>query len=118
MIATSAGVELKSLELQDEGATYRIEYDQSAITPSTAVVASLATVRDVDPLEMPPLQRSVDPDALDDLVGDEREGTGEVTFTFTTGGGHEVTIGNHGVIGIDPPTSVRVGDQARRERLE
>lgn len=56
-------------------------------TPTEVIVEAIATAADVDPLDLPPLYESIDPDAVDQLVGDREgdEGTGALlSFTFDT----------------------------------
>lgn len=55
--------------------------------PSTAVVEAVCAVTGKDPLEVPPLGKSIDPDCLNTLL----EGTGDSTITFTYDG-HEVEV--------------------------
>lgn len=42
--------------------------------PSTAVIEQIAETKGVEPVELTPLYRAVDPDALDALVDDRSEG--------------------------------------------
>lgn len=60
------------------------------------VVQHVANTADVDPLELPPLCESVDPDALAALVGGLSEGA--VSFTYA---GHDVTVESDGAIGLE-----------------
>lgn len=65
--------------------------------PSYAVVEAVAGVADVDPLEMEPLHRAVDPDALDGIFGPtagaDRRSDGCVEFDYA---GYRVVVKSHG----------------------
>ena len=69
------------------------------VSASERVVAVIAEKSGTDPLELPPLYESVDPDALDALfTPDSREPVlGEVTFTHA---GHEITVAYDGEVVI------------------
>ena len=59
---------------------------------SIAVVTAIATRRDVEPTELPPLYESIDPDALDALFAPTRTGgprRGRLEFTYD---GHEIVV--------------------------
>jgi hypothetical protein len=75
------------------------EYDWSAVTPSTAVVETLAVAMDREPTKITPLYESVDPDALDTLVSQDRKASsaGNSTVSFHHDG-HEVTVDAAGTI--------------------
>jgi hypothetical protein len=47
-----------------------VERDVVDATPTEAVVDAVADARDCDPMDLPPLNDAVDPDALDDLFAD------------------------------------------------
>jgi len=73
-------------------------------TPSTAIVDAIATTTGREPTSMPPLQRYVDPDALDALLAPGRNGRNNrvgVSFQYDglpvavdSDGGIEVGTGN------------------------
>ena len=67
------------------------QYDIADGQPITAaVVDAVATTAGTDPIELPPLYDSVDPDALDTLFERQREGTDlEIAFSYT---GYRVVI--------------------------
>lgn len=75
------------------------EYDWSAVTPSTAVIETLAVALDRDPTKITPLYDSVDPDAVDTLVSQNRKASaaGNPTVSFLHDG-HEVTVDAAGTI--------------------
>lgn len=68
-----------------------VEYDVTegeAITG--AVVDAVAAVAEADPIELPPLYESIDPDALETLFDRQREGTAlEISFSYT---GYEIVV--------------------------
>ncbi|MHB9288789.1 HalOD1 output domain-containing protein [Halobacteriales archaeon Cl-PHB] len=61
------------------------------------VVEAVARSTDSDPLSLPPLNRSIDPEALDAIA----EGAGLVELTFTYHG-HLVTIDADGAVQVSP----------------
>lgn len=63
---------------------------------SERVVQRVAAAAGEDVLEMPPLYETVDPDALDSLVDDLRDG--EVAFDYA---GYRVTVTSDGTITLD-----------------
>ena len=69
-------------------------------TPSESVIRRTANYKGVDPLELTPLYESIDPDALDALVGrNAANGSGvEVEFTYN---GYNVTVTGNGIVHID-----------------
>ena len=48
--------------------------------PSTAVVLAIAKITDTEPLSLPQLAKTIDPDALDTII---ENGGGDVQVTFT-----------------------------------
>ena len=68
---------------------------------SQRVVAKVAAVSDTDPLELDPLYRTVDPDALDSLFGGDgcvtRESEGFVQFSMS---GCEVVVRADGAVEV------------------
>lgn len=79
--------------------THRAHYDFSgSVTPSTAVLETVATIEDVDPIELDPLFESVDPDVIDALFEPSTGRSIEcITFVFT---GYEVTVHGDGTIAV------------------
>lgn len=53
----------------DEDGTVRAQYDWSSTPPSTGVVETVSRAVDRDPNALEPLYESIDPDALDAIVG-------------------------------------------------
>lgn len=58
------------------------------------VVTKIANREDVSPTDLPPLSRSIDPDALDSLVDSPGSDTVSISFTYC---GYDVTIDSSGV---------------------
>ena len=56
------------LERNDDTGAYSISYDWSEVSPSTAIMESVSAIEGVDPVELDPLHRVLDPDALDELL--------------------------------------------------
>lgn len=81
----------------------RATFDWSEVTPSTAVVETVAIAANRDPLELEPLFDSVDPDALDTLVrsteNDSPDGNATVRFVHD---GYEVTVHRDGTVVVRP----------------
>lgn len=71
--------------------------DGDSIT--TSVVVSVSAVSGVEPTALPPLQRTLDTDALEAVVGSAREADTELTVTFAYAGFH-VTVDSGGSIRI------------------
>lgn len=71
-----------------------------AVSPSEAVVETVASREDVDPTELTPLYESIDSEALDSLVeAEERDdGIRQIAFTYH---GYRVTITGDGVVDVD-----------------
>mgnify|MGYP000496680950 CR=1 FL=1 len=78
--------------------TTALSLDES-VSASDQVVKSIAEKDGTDPLDLPPLYESVDPDALDALfTPDSREPVlGKATFTHA---GYEVTVAYDGEVVI------------------
>ena len=84
----------------------RTEYDWTSVTPSTAVVETVAVASDREPAGIEPLYEVIDPDALDALIrsnGDEPAGDG-ITATFEFGG-QSVTVHGGGSVVVRPVES-------------
>jgi hypothetical protein len=74
--------------------TYERQFDFDSVSPSSAVVETLAAVRGRRPEEMDPLYDHVDPEALDDLL---QAGAAEVSFPV---GRAEVTVTGDGTVTV------------------
>lgn len=53
------------------------QYDWSEVSPSVAVLETVAEVEDSEPDDLPVLARTLDPDALDDLLTSSGAGGSE-----------------------------------------
>lgn len=70
------------------------------IRPSTAIIEHIADQTDQDPLDMPPLHRSIDADALDELLTHASAASSsdvEITFSYD---GFDVTVSSDGQIDL------------------
>lgn len=95
------------LEHDPESGTYRITYSDRENPPSIVIPEAIATITDVDVLELDPLSETIDPDALDRLFWPRpcgvARGGGSVEFTYH---GVRVSIWSYGVIEFQSTTSV------------
>ena len=107
MTATRAGVELESVEYQQDTETYRGRYDQETTSPSMAVVAVLSEVMNADPLELEPLHHAVDTDSLDAFVRDRGASEWPVTCSFAFDE-YAVTVSDNGEIAVAPSRDGRI----------
>jgi hypothetical protein len=107
-MATQAGFELESSEYRPESETYRFEYDHDTTPPSMAAVAALSEAMDLDPVELEPIQATVDADAIDTLLAARSSTDGDVHVTWTTEE-YDVTIYRYGVIAVAPSGDDRPG---------
>ncbi|MCU4975984.1 hypothetical protein OB955_25245 [Halobacteria archaeon AArc-m2/3/4] len=75
------------------------EWDRdSEETPVFAVVSAVAEASGADPLELPPLGRAIDPDALNELFTGRSESTvAEVTFQYAD---YDVTVRGNGEVHV------------------
>ena len=89
-----------SFSPENESAVRR---DATDATPTEAVVDAVADARDCEPIELPPLNDAVDPDALDDLFADTPSGRprydGHLTFRYCD---CTVTVSAVGIVVVDP----------------
>jgi hypothetical protein len=87
----------------------RAEFDWSEVSPSTAVIESVAIAADREPTAIEPLYETVDPDALDALIrsGDPNLTDGDASVTFALDG-YQVTVQRGGTVAVRP-------DEARAE---
>lgn len=92
------GLAHQASEAETETAV-RDGYDWSETRPSTAVVETVTHAQGREPTSTEPLYETIDPDALDSLVGTpERESIRrDITVEFGFDG-HRVTVGNDGTV--------------------
>lgn len=70
----------------------------SEATPVVAVVSAVADADDADPLELPPLDAAIDPEALNDLFTSRaRPAVDRVSFQYL---GYEVVVHGDGTVGV------------------
>lgn len=69
---------------------------------SDRLIEKLADARGIDPMELPPLGRAIDLEALDRLV-DSANSALAVSFSVD---GHDVTVGADGTVVLDSPSEV------------
>ncbi len=101
MDATVSGIGVEAVEYSQESGTVRTQFDQEKISASMAVIATLADAMDTDPVELDPLNSTVDPDALDALVRVRYGTNGDSHVTFTHEG-HAITVHSYGIVTIVP----------------
>jgi hypothetical protein len=90
----------------DADGDIQAEYDWSSVTPSTAVIETVAIATNREPTALEPLYKSVDVDALDALLAsDGFHSTGRVTTVSFAFAGHDVTVQNNGVVVVQPTES-------------
>jgi len=99
MIVTPGGVELSPVERPPASEARQFEYDPATTEAGMAVVAALSEVLRTDPMEMNPVQATVDGDALGTLLG----GPGAIEVTLPIGR-HTVTV-TSGVVSVRPAPS-------------
>lgn len=88
------------VEYEPERDRYAGSFDTSETEPSMAVVEAIADVTHSDPMDLAPLHRSVETDALDSLVSDADDPTLSVSFEVEE---FTVTVHGDGTIEIRPP---------------
>ena len=77
------------------GGTARHRWDGET-APSVAIVEAVAEVTGKDPVEMPPLQRTIDMEALESLIA----GRGENSIRLSLYLGTDVTVDSDGEIEV------------------
>ena len=74
-----------------------MKYDPVQTMPSAAVITAVSNVTGIDPLELDPLQESIDCDALDSLFTSNLTSAIQLTFQY---GSREITVDTTGVITV------------------
>ncbi|WP_224337203.1 HalOD1 output domain-containing protein [Haloprofundus halobius] len=71
--------------------------------PSAAVIETVAIASDREPTSLEPLYKTVDPDALDALLGSSEIPSidGDITVSFVFAG-HDVIVENDGRVVVGP----------------
>ena len=99
MTTTVSGIGVEAVQVSQETETVRTQFTQEKTPASLAVIATLADVLNVDPVELPPLHDTVDTDALDALVRVRTGMDGDTHVTFTHAG-HTITVHSYGMVAI------------------
>ncbi|ELY46344.1 HalOD1 output domain-containing protein [Natronorubrum sulfidifaciens] len=79
--------------------TFHAQFDGDPKTLVVTIVEAVGTVTNCDPLSMPPLFETINPEALADLLLSTRETAIEVTFAYE---GCRVTASSYGGIVVEP----------------
>ncbi|ODR79411.1 hypothetical protein BG842_06945 [Haladaptatus sp. W1] len=70
---------------------------------STVIAETIATHKGIDPADLEPLYKTIDPDALDALFAPQNDGTarttGQITFTHA---GYETTVKSDRTVTVEP----------------
>lgn len=101
MVHTQAEVGLDSFDHDPKTEEYRAVYDASTVPPSLALASALSAAMEADPTDIDPIYESLDPDALDGLVGDPTRSGEPITISFSVEH-FQATISNTGDIFLDP----------------
>lgn len=92
-----------AVEFHPRRGAYTTEFETGSRPVSEAIVSAVSHASDRDPLELPPLQRTIDTDALDSMFSraavDRSRCLGELTFEYA---GHRVTVRSHGTVEVEP----------------
>ena len=98
--ATPPGIEIDVVEHRPNGPVYDVSYDQTH-QPTLVVVTAVATIEEVEPIELQPLHDAIDTDALDRLLEGAWRRPSAVTVTFTFEG-YDVECSQPGTIRLEP----------------
>lgn len=88
------------VEYDPERDLYAGTFDTSETEPSMAVVEAVSEVSHSDPMDLEPLYRSVDTDALDSIVANANGSAVSVSFEVRE---FDVSVHGDGTIEIRPP---------------
>ena len=95
------GGEPVHVDYHEPTGTYRALFDSGNRLASEVVVAAVAAATGTDPLLLPPLSATVDPDALNALFARPATGArrfrGSLTFEYA---GRRVTVNSHGTLEV------------------
>lgn len=84
-----------------EDDVFHVRFDPDTQSPVEVVVRSVATIRNVDPLDLEPLGAAVDPGTIERLMGPTSQETSygaEVTFEYE---GMQVTVDTDGHLWLE-----------------
>lgn len=97
MATTPAGIPLTSVTYCEETDTHCATYDTERTAPAMAVVAAVASARNVPAEALRPIYDSIDTDALNKVVGDAAGDPVQVSFSFE---GYAVTVSSDGRVDL------------------
>jgi hypothetical protein len=116
MNTKTSAFDVETVDVAQDSTAVRTQFDQERTPASMAVIATLSEVMNTDPVELDPLQSTVDTDALDAIV-QVRPGTdSDVRVTFTHHG-HEITVRSYGVVTISEEHAPATGTEGRDDGL-
>ena len=96
---------LPSVEHYPENNTFRSQFNSPTVTPSEAVISTVAVATEQNPADIPSLYSAIDPDALDALCTSTNarpvSPDGCVRFEYAD---CRVTVENQGTVLVDPAT--------------
>ena len=102
MIMLAGGIAVQAFDYDPDSATYQGKY-KAGESASLAIAVMLAAVRNQDPIELRPLDETIDTDALDGMMGFQHEKNGDVQVTFSYED-HVITVASTGDVVISAPT--------------
>lgn len=101
MVTTLAGVDLESFEYDRALEIYRSRYDETAMSASMAVIATLSKVTGICPTELRPLGNTTDTEALDQLFCSHDGTNRNISVTFVVQE-HTITVYDSSEITVTP----------------
>ncbi|MDS0221985.1 hypothetical protein NDI54_11570 [Haloarcula sp. S1AR25-5A] len=90
-----SGSDNRSGRAPDSTDLLHAEFDWNVISPSLAVVQTVAIAADRKAIELPPLIETVDPDALDELFESPTKPDSSISLSFRLGD-YAVTVTEYG----------------------
>jgi hypothetical protein len=99
--------ETDGAESDTEGTVFRDRYDWSSTPPSTAVIEAIASALDRSHDALAPLHRSVDPDALNEIVTRPLRGPGPSVLVSFSYMGCDVFVRSTGQVSVKPQVRER-----------
>ncbi len=99
MDTSNSEIDVETIENSQGSKTVRSQFSQGKTPASIAVVETLSEVLDADPVELAPLNDTMDTDALDALVRVRNKMRGDTHITFVHDG-HTITVHSYGVVEV------------------
>lgn len=95
---------VESLTFDPHEGGYIAKFDNSAVSPSTAVVSVVSEITENSATDIPPLYDVIEPDALDQIVSEQPSGRycSEISVEFVYLA-HTIHVTSSGVIKANPP---------------